>query len=122
MARLVMEFMEGRFRTPPHCRARWCATISPAPMTTTISRGNRHFLWDRNQSRVGNVNLLTTFPDKAHMRNLLSYGTYRDAGAPYHYVVPVRVQTNGGFYGDWHIVENGDKDFLKRIGRDPDGA
>jgi len=83
---------------------------------------DHHFLWDPNEKRVDDINLLTTYPDKGHIRNVLSYGTYRDAGSPYHYVVPVRVQTNGGFFGDWHIVENGDENYLKRIGRDPNGA
>jgi len=83
---------------------------------------DHHFRWEAGQPRVDDVNLLTTYPDKAKMRNSLSYETYRDAGAPYHFVVPVRVQTNGGFFGDWHIVENGDANYLKRLGRDPDGS
>jgi hypothetical protein len=80
------------------------------------------FRWDPNQDRVDDINLLTTLPDKGHFRNILAYETLRDAGAPYHYVAPVRVQTNGGFCGIWHIVENGDDRFLRRVGRDPSGA
>jgi hypothetical protein len=83
---------------------------------------DHHFLWSPDAKRVGDINLLTTYPDKAHMRNMLSYGTYKDAGSPYHFQVPIRVQTNGGFYGDWCIVENGGDDFLKRLGKDPNGA
>ena len=84
---------------------------------------DHHFLWDVNEKRVSDINMLTTYPDKAHMRNLLAYEeTYRPAGSPYHFVAPVRVQTNGGFFGDWHLVENGGSEFLKRIGRDPNGA
>src|SRR5262249_14461466 len=83
---------------------------------------DHHFKWQAGEARVDDINLLTTYPDKAKMRNVLAYGTYRDAGSPYHYVVPVRVQTNGTFYGDWDIVENGDANFLKRLGKDPDGS
>ena len=83
---------------------------------------DHHFRWNPKEPRVTDINLLTTYPDKAHMRNLLAYETYRDAGSPYHFVAPIRVQTNGGFYGDWHMVENGGGDFLKRLGRDRDGA
>ena len=85
---------------------------------------DHHFKWDPDEERVDDVNLLTTYPDKSHMRNILSYDTYRDAGlnSPYHFTVPIRMQTNGGFFGTWHIVENGDADFLKRTGRDPNGA
>jgi spore coat protein CotH len=66
--------------------------------------------------------LLTTYPDKAKMRNMLSYRTCQDADSAYHYVVPVRIHTNGGFFGDWHIVENGDANYVKRLGKDPNGA
>ncbi len=85
--------------------------------------GDHHFKPGPGIDRVDDINMLTTYPDKAHMRNLLAYEyTFKPAGSPYHYVVPVRVQTNGSFFGDWHIVENGDADYLKRIGRDPKGA
>ena len=80
------------------------------------------FRWDPNQDRVDDINLLSTYPDKSHMRNIIAYETLRDAGAPHHFVVPVRVETNGGFFGDWHMLENGDDRFLRRIGRDPNGA
>jgi len=80
------------------------------------------FRYDTNQSRVGGVNMMTTYPDKAHMRNMLGYETYRDAGCPYHWVFPIRVQRNGAFWGDAHLMENGNGTYLKRNGRDPDGA
>jgi CotH kinase protein/Lamin Tail Domain len=81
-----------------------------------------NFRWQKGENRVDDINLLTTYPDKAHMRNMLAYGTYRDAGASYHFVVPVRVHQNGAFLGDWHMVENGDDNWLERIGLDPRGA
>lgn len=84
-----------------------------------------HFHWDPanpEEPRVDDINLLQTYSDKAKMRNMLAYGTYKDAGSPYHYVVPVRVQQNGVYYADYHIVENGDAGYLERIGRDPNGA
>jgi len=80
------------------------------------------FSYDLKAAPVHGINLLTTYPDKAHMRNMLSYGVYHDSGSPYYYVIPVRVQLNGQFYGDWDIVENGDEHFLERIGKDPNGA
>ncbi|HXG46422.1 MAG TPA: CotH kinase family protein, partial [Methylomirabilota bacterium] len=80
------------------------------------------FKWKEGEDRVDDINLLTTYPDKAKMRNMLAYGTYRDADAPYHFVEPVRVQHNAVYFGDWHMVENGDENFLKRLGFDPRGA
>ncbi len=82
-----------------------------------------NFKWKEGEDRVDDINLLTTYPDKSHMRNLLAYGsTFKEAGSPYHYVEPIRVHTNGGFYGDWHMVENGDENYLERIGRNPNGS
>ncbi len=83
-----------------------------------------HFRWKDGEKRVDDINWLNTYPDKAHMRNMLSYGIHADAGptSPSHYVVPVRVQSNTVFYGTAHIVENGDDNYLERIGRDKNGA
>jgi len=74
--------------------------------------------------RVDDINLLSSYADKAHMRVMLSYQIYADSGpnAPTHYVVPARMQSNGVFHSVMHIVENGDDKYLKRIGRDPNGA
>jgi CotH kinase protein/Lamin Tail Domain len=81
-----------------------------------------NFKWAPGQPRADDINLLTTYPDKAQMRNVLAYETYRDADCPYHWVVPVRVQQNGAFWGTAHIVENGDEDWLIRLGLNADGA
>ena len=73
---------------------------------------------------MDDINLLSSYADKAHMRLMLSYQIYADSGplAPYHYVVPARMQSNGVFHSIMHITENGDDKYLKRINRDPKGA
>jgi len=81
-----------------------------------------NFKWSEGQPRADDINLLTTYPDKAQMRNILAYETYRDADCPGHWVVPVRVQQNGAFWGTAHVVENGDKDWLIRMGINAEGA
>jgi hypothetical protein len=81
-----------------------------------------HFGWREKETPARGVNLLTTYPDKAHVRNILSYETFRDAGHPYHWVIPVRVQRNAAFFADAHMVEDGDADFLARVGLNPSGA
>jgi hypothetical protein len=81
-----------------------------------------NFRYDPNQDRVDDINLLTTYPDKAKMRNMLSYGIYKDAGSPYHFVYPIRVQHNSVYFADYHLVENGDENYLKRLGLDSRGA
>ncbi|HTG45664.1 MAG TPA: lamin tail domain-containing protein, partial [Verrucomicrobiae bacterium] len=55
-------------------------------------------------------------------RNILGYNTFQRAGSPYHYVVSVRVQQNGAFWGDANLLENGDENFLKRLGMDENGS
>ena len=81
-----------------------------------------NFRWALGEKKVDDINLLTTYPDKAHVRNALAYEIFRDAGVPYHFVLPVRVHQNGQFWGDIHIVENGDDNYLDRLGLDPQGA
>ena len=81
-----------------------------------------NFKWKEGEPRADDINLLTTYPDKAQMRNVLSYGTYRDADMAHHWVIPVRVQQNGTFWGTAHIVENGDEDWLVRMGVNSEGA
>jgi len=81
-----------------------------------------NFKWAPGQPRADDINLMTTYPDKAQMRNILAYETYRDAGCAYHWVFPVRVQQNGAFWGTAHVMENGDEDWLIRMGLNADGA
>jgi len=81
-----------------------------------------NFKWAPGQPRADDINLMTTYPDKAHMRNILTYETYRDADCPYHWVFPVRVQQNGAFWGTAHVMENGDEDWLIRMGLNAEGA
>jgi hypothetical protein len=86
-----------------------------------LNRGH-NFKWAPGQPRADDINLMTTYPDKAQMRNILAYETYRDAGCAYHWVFPVRVQQNGEFWGTAHLMENGDQDWLVRLGLNPEGA
>jgi hypothetical protein len=81
-----------------------------------------HFRWAVGQPRAGALNLMSTYADKAQMRNILAYETYRDAGCAYHWVFPVRVHQNGTFWGTAHVMENGDKDWLLRMGLNAGGA
>jgi len=81
-----------------------------------------NFKWATGQPRADDINLMTTYPDKAQMRNILAYETYRDADCAYHWVFPVRVQQNGAFWGTAHVMENGDEDWLIRMGLNAEGA
>ncbi len=80
------------------------------------------FRYAADKDPVSDLNFMTTYPDKAHMRNILAYETYRDAGSPYHWVLPARVQKNSQFWGTVHLMENGDAEYVVRNGRDINGA
>jgi hypothetical protein len=80
------------------------------------------FQYAPDSPRVDDINLLTTWPDKAKMRNVLAYESHRDAGFAYHFVIPIRVQRNAAFFGDWHMVEDGGEEYLERVGLSPQGA
>ncbi len=81
-----------------------------------------NFRWAPDEPRADDINLMTTYPDKAQMRNVLAYETYQAADCPYHWVIPVRVQQNAEFWGTAHVMENGDEDWLIRMGLNAQGA
>ena len=86
-----------------------------------FNRGDR-FRWKAGERRIKDLNLLTNWADKSKARNTISYEVLRDAGAPYHFAFPVRVQQNGAFFSTADMVEDGDDRMLERNGLDPDGA
>lgn len=67
-------------------------------------------------ARMKDFDLLSNYADKSKVRNTLAYETFRDAGADYHLVVPLRVQRNGEFYAVYELVEDGDDRWLQRLG------
>lgn len=80
------------------------------------------FRFSLDQAPVEEFNLNTTYSDKAYIRQVLAWETYRDAGAPYSISFPVRVQQNGAFYSLSLFVEQPDERYLARQGLDPKGA
>jgi|GEM_PF-320912 len=83
-----------------------------------------NFRYAEDKPRVDDINLLQTYTDKSFMRNILAYEMHGAAGvrSPTHFVVPVRVQSNGVFHGIMNIVEKGDENYIQRIGRDVNGS
>jgi hypothetical protein len=73
-------------------------------------------LWHPDAPRINSFNLLTTYPDKANLRNLLAMGVWRDAGAAHHAAFAAQMRRNGDFHSVTHFMEDGDADFLQRLG------
>ena len=95
--------------------------FSKKSLTINLNTGYK-FRWSSSQPRVNGFNLLTTMGDKAYLRQFLAYETFTEAGVPSHFAFPVRVQENGALFGVFGFVEQGDGDFLGRVGLDPNGA
>jgi len=81
-----------------------------------------HFQFLPDQDPVEEFNLISTYSDRAYIRQPLAWETYRDAGVPYSISFPMRVQQNGAFYSVAIFVEQPDERYLVRQGMDPDGA
>ena len=81
-----------------------------------------HFLFEPGQPRVSEINLNATYQDKAYVRTVLAWETYRQSGVPGADAFNVRVQQNGLFFSVAVLVEQIDGTFLQRRGLDPNGA
>ncbi len=80
------------------------------------------FRWKDDERRVKDIDLLTTWGDKSHVRLTLAFEVCRLAGIPAHFAFPVRVQRNAAFHGVFDMVEDGDDRYLERAGLDPEGS
>jgi hypothetical protein len=82
-----------------------------------------HFLrYAADEASIREFNLNTAYSDKAYIRQVLAWETYRDAGVPYSASFPIRVQQNGTFHSVAIFVEQPDERYLARQGLDPNGA
>ena len=84
---------------------------------------DNRFKWKDGEKRNRAINLITTWADKSRVRDTLAWETWQyTKHIASHWAIPVRVQQNGGFWGIYDMVENGDEDFVERAGLDPYGA
>ncbi|MEP0843638.1 MAG: CotH kinase family protein [Phycisphaerae bacterium] len=81
-----------------------------------------HFRFLPDQTRTEEMNLNSTYSDKAYIRQVLSAEAYLKAGSPTSIAFPLRVQQNGAFYSVAVFVEEPDEDYLQRHDLDPHGA
>lgn len=81
-----------------------------------------HFQFSPHEAPVEEFNLNSTVTDKAYVRQVLAWETYRDAGVPASISFPMRIQQNGAFHSVSIFVEQPDERYLERQGLDPNGA
>ena len=80
------------------------------------------FRFDLELPRVTEININSTYFDKAYLRQSLSWEVMRKAGLKAPHSFPVRVNQNGQFYSVAALIEHLDESFLESNGLDPAGA
>jgi hypothetical protein len=81
-----------------------------------------HFQFLPDQAPVEEVNLNSTYSDKAYIRQVLAWDTMREAGTPASLSFPMRIQQNSAFHSVGIFVEQVDERYLEEHGLDPAGA
>jgi hypothetical protein len=81
-----------------------------------------HFRFSPDAPRVDEININSTFQDKAYIRPQLTYESYADAGVVASDASTWRMKQNGAFFSVVSFVEQVDADLLSRKGLDPEGA
>jgi len=72
---------------------------------------------------VSDFAILSTWADRVHTRNNVNIEIYDKAGgAPPHFAIPIRIHRNEIFHMVGNLMEQGDEEYLERIGYDPNGA
>lgn len=69
--------------------------------------------------RVSDFNLLTNYADQTKLRQTLMYDLFAQADYAHHFAFSVMVYRNGSFYGLYDVIEEGDSEYLDRLGLDP---
>ncbi len=116
-------FYNGEFFDNIFSRARGGTSINWPKKSYKIDfNDGHHFRFRDGVPRVDEINLNTTYTDKSYVRAVLSYEHQRDAGMPSPEAFLVHLRQNGAFWNVAVLVEQPDRDFLRRWDLDPDGA
>ncbi len=116
-------YFRGRFYDNVFVRLRGQGSAGwPKPHYKLDFNPSDHFYYSEDVPPVEEFNLQSTYSDKAYLRQLLSWETYRNAGAAGCESFMLRVQQNGAFHSVAVFVEQPDEDMLSRNGIDNTGA
>jgi len=99
---------------------------------STAGAAKKHFKFRFNRGysfryrdgvpRVNEINLNSTYSDKAYLRQNLAFEAYDWCGCPGSESFPVRAQRNRAFFGVQIFIQEPEEELLEREGLDPDGA
>lgn len=118
-------YYNGEFYDNIYCRVRGGSITNSVILNTSykfeFNRGY-YFRFSPAEARVDEFNLNSSYPDKAYIRQVLGFESFRDAGGEYCETFPMRVHRNGQFFSVQVFVEQVDEEYLQRHGLDPEGA
>ena len=114
---------DGQFYNNVFTRRRGASSAGVAKKSYKFDfNSGHHFRFDPAAPRVSEINVNSTFQDKAYIRPQLSYESYTAAGVAASHADTWRVQQNGAFFSVASFVEQVDDDLLDRRGLDREGA
>ncbi len=123
---------DGEFYDNVFTRVRGASAAAAAKKSYKVGFNvGHHFRFSPDAPRVSEINLNTTFQDKAYIRPQLAYESYADAGVVASDASTWRIEQKGGnlrsphlgeFFSVASFVEQVDADLLSRKGLDPEGA
>ena len=114
---------DGQFYDNVFTRRRGASSAGVAKKSYKFDfNSGHHFRFDPAAPRVSEINVNSTFQDKAYIRPQLSYESYTAAGVAASHADTWRVEQNGAFFSVASFVEQVDDDLLDRRGLDPEGA
>ena len=116
-------WFEGMFYDNIHVNARGNTSLGYPKKSYKLdfNNGDRFFL-EESGRKVDEINLNTTWADKAFIRQPLSYDLYAACGAAGSLCYLARLQQNGDFFSVCAFTEEPDEDLLEHYGLDGDGA
>ncbi|MFT5524358.1 MAG: hypothetical protein ACI9HK_002310, partial [Pirellulaceae bacterium] len=119
----VSVYYLGEFYDNAFVRQRGGSTTgSPKDSLKYEFNSGGHFSYDPNLPRAEEINLNTTYTDKAYVRQPLAFETYSEIGSPGSISFNMRLEMNNTFHSVTSFIEQVDTDLLVREGLDPDGA
>ena len=86
------------------------------PWKMLFPQGHKFKAPDLVLGPVDTFTLQSNYADKTQIREILAWENFRDSGAPYLQVFPIRVEQNGQFFGLYTYLEAPDAEWVRRSG------
>jgi len=113
----------GEFYDNQFCRRRGGSTAYYTKKSYKIDfNPGEKFRMFEEHGRMEEINLNSTWSDKAYIRQLLAWETYRNVGASSSLSEMVHLRQNGAFKGLYTFIEQVDDELLERLDMNSDGA